>query len=525
MVANKQVLNKVAKEFRAYVRNEYLLDKYSLTNLSALKKTSAIEPGNSAKVLNTLLSIYEKIKPDWVSVHNKNEVSKDKTRALSSGPIRDYFSVKLNDDVRISDFFSNNDGKDDRKNFEDFARIIHISNKIAHEFENRAKSNVFDIIKSDKTDELKHLIVKNRNNKTGEDKEEIKKDFWDELFKNSVDATTVFFQNETLPEVSRYVKERIRNPRSEACEIARRDIELKTRSSEYGLRYIRELKKIEALDYICERYNLEYSGLQQLSADGLLYMASNAYKTGMSIKDDYLTILPAYCSKKTLKNISLGYDNDVVYIDLPGYGNFSVHMQRSFIRKAGYSMYPFKFDEKDTRREPLVLLPMKDGLKDYFDELKNDPSWGEDYGIDKYSEKAKELFRTVYAVLDLDLTRADKDESLEKKIRIAQSLRHHIGVLAGLPPYMLKFIRFYDSMILKHPEKDPFDIEDTFLEHLSKRMPTIEKNLCKERPSIRSVYLGLPSTYKFSKPGKRLKKHKYNKNLKNNTQERDGRND
>ena len=66
MVANKQVLNKVAKEFRAYVRNEYLLDKYSLTNLSALKKTSAIEPGNSAKVLNTLLSIYEKIKPTEV---------------------------------------------------------------------------------------------------------------------------------------------------------------------------------------------------------------------------------------------------------------------------------------------------------------------------------------------------------------------------------------------------------------------------------------------------------------------------
>ena len=49
------------------------------------------------------------------------------------------------------------------------------------------------------------------------------------------------------------------------------------------------------------------------------------------------------------------------------------------------------------------------------------------------------------------------------------------------------------------------------------RMPTIEKNLCKERPSIRGVYLGGPFTYKFSKPGKRLK-HKYNKNPKNNTQ-------
>ena len=40
----------------------------------------------------------------------------------------------------------------------------------------------------------------------------------------------------------------------------------------------------------------------------------------------------------------------------------------------------------------------------------------------------------------------------------------------------------------------------------------------------RCVYLGGPFTYKFSKPGKRLK-HKYNKNPKNNTQEKDGRND
>lgn len=514
MALNKQALIKVAREFQTYHRNEYFLDKYSRPELNALKKTNAIEPGNSAKLLNKLLYFYEKIKPEWVKVYNDNEENKDQVRALSSPIVRDYFSVKLNEGTQISEFYSNNDGKDDNKNFEDFARIIHISNKIAHEFEDRAKSNVIEIIKSDRTGELSDLF----------DGKNLDKDFWFDLFKNTTDSTTVFFQNLTLPEVTTYVKERIRNPRSEKCKIARREIELKTQSSEYGKDYLKELKKLESLDYLCSNYRIEYSGLQKLSADGLLYMASKSYRYGMSIKDDYLTILPAYSSKRTIEGPTVGYEGNVVYIDLPGYGNFSVHMSKTNIRKAGYSKYPFKFDEKDTRREPLVILPMKDNLKEYFNECKNETDFDEEYGISKYSGKAKQLFRTAHAVLDLELTRKPKNESLEQQIRISQSLRHHLGVLAGLPPYMLKFIRAYDSVVLKNPDKDPFDIEETFLQHLSKKMPTIERNLSKYKTPIRGIFLSDFNCYRFKKPGKMLK-NKRDINSKNNTEERNGRDD
>ena len=66
-------------------------------------------------------------------------------------------------------------------------------------------------------------------------------------------------------------------------------------------------------------------------------MASKSYRYEMSIKDDYLTILPAYSSRKTIEGPSTGYERNVVYIDLPEYGNFSVHMSKTNIRKAGYS--------------------------------------------------------------------------------------------------------------------------------------------------------------------------------------------
>ena len=167
---------------------------------------------------------------------------------------------------------------------------------------------------------------------------------------------------------------------------------------------------------------------------------------------------------------------------------------------------------------------MKDNLKEYFNECKNETDFDEEYGISKYSGKAKQLFRTAHAVLDLELTRKPKNESLEQQIRISQSLRHHLGVLAGLPPYMLKFIRAYDSVVLKNPDKDPFDIEETFLQHLSKKMPTIERNLSKYKTPIRGIFLSDFNCYRFKKPGKMLK-NKRDINSKNNTEERNGRDD
>ena len=91
MALNKQALNKVAREFQTYHRNEYFLDKYSRPELNALKKTNAIAPGNSAKLLNKLLYFSEKIKPEWVKVYNDNEENKDQVRALSSSIVRDFF--------------------------------------------------------------------------------------------------------------------------------------------------------------------------------------------------------------------------------------------------------------------------------------------------------------------------------------------------------------------------------------------------------------------------------------------------
>lgn len=180
-----------------------------------------------------------------------------------------------------------------------------------------------------------------------------------------------------------------------------------------------------------------------------------AYSVGMNIKNMAIEQVNRIIKERKLDDVSYGVaeerdkiktGNKLFYMDIPEYGQFSVHFMPAIIGDSDFPEYKMSF-EKAGRREQIMLTNQhsKEFLELIEDTYK-DPDMDDIIGLDEVLEDGtrkpkngvdvpedrKQSYRKLYQILFLDLGNQRKD------LEIRKSIRHQLGVSIGLKKEFLE---------------------------------------------------------------------------------------
>lgn len=401
------------------------------------KKTKAI--------LEFLLRLFEMTYDSWIDTYNALDEKKMKSRNTIIKDIKSLLMSPIKkDSSTIEKFFPEKESL-----LVMYARIMHISNKLAHRYEDLVKSRLNEYSKFKKFNDEK---------------------FFEEAFLKKLSDFSIFSADETENEVFEYItckadydkyiksgeRDKAKQAKKTASELYKvieekandRNLDENTRNK-YKIQFV----KLKSVDKVLNKYGLNYDDARLLFIDNGLYVTACARKNAFAMKDDYRIKIHKYVVDKDLKNISYGeyiidkgnnqYEK-LFYVDVPGYEQISVHFQNTdFID--GYPeipAYQMPFDEKSARREPLLLVKSySKEFKDFLEksaESKNiiiDKTIGEDE-----SEGLKSKTKIAYDIMSLSF---DIDMNNSVDLQNLKADRHRLAVMAKIPKKLL--ILMYNS--------------------------------------------------------------------------------
>lgn len=340
MPINKEKIAEILKRFNNNIDKEYMLN-------------------TSDQNLNNLLSFYKELVPDWKKKYNKfnKRINTSEERGFdellgAQLPPKSYTI----DDLKVS--ANNSEGKNSREILVDDimqrGRIIHLSNKIAHEFEHIFRATLKEYIR---VNEIK--IPNYRRN-----------------FKNVLSL--------------------MRKAYSPTLDEDKKDIAKQ------------ELKKFGFRDEDFE----EGKNLDECNFDQLILGFSNA----MKIKDMEIENVHLLARENKVKEISYGYKEDgterngsLFVMDVLNFGQFSVHVKSiDLIEQLKTSPYQMPVYSLET--DMLVDHQSKEA-REFYDNAISNEEFDEQIGInDKTLDIDKERRRLVEHIKQLDMPKGRKHE-------------------------------------------------------------------------------------------------------------------
>lgn len=303
--------------------------------------------------LNSLLDIYQKLNPNWVDSLNKLNKRLSEESNIQDRMFDDFLKVELPEGYTVKDLKApKNKNQDPLTDIMQRGRIIHLSNKIAHQFEFIFESR------------LKEYMAK-----------------------NGISCNT----------------------KAEFCEVKR--LIRKIYAPETKTKVKENAKCILDMDYGFESTDFEEAkNLDNLNFPALI----KAYNDGMYLKAmeiENVNKLIHHHGKEEEVSYGLRKDceeNMLFVMDIQGFGQFSVHVKDPRLVaqiKTKYKMPLYK-------RETLMLVDhMSSTAEEFMEEAKTDDSMDEERDIPKYvSEERKQRARLLEEIKFLDLNRAEKHE-------------------------------------------------------------------------------------------------------------------
>lgn len=302
--------------------------------------------------LNQLLELYERVTPNWV--HSFNVLSKDLQEQSNSKSreFSDFFSLQLPKNYSVKHLKApKNKTNDIGKDIMQRGRIIHLSNKLAHQFE-----YIFDSA-------LKGYMTQNdMMPQTPEEFYDVKK----------------LVRQMYNPRTNEKIKQRARDILMTTYEFQLDDFEIG--------------KNLDALP------------LPELI---------KAYNDAMYIKASEIENVNALAHNYDRQDISYGLKKDddsktLFVMDVQGFGQFSVHVVDPNLIAQIKRKYKMPLYRKKTA---MLVNAVSAKTKEFIQESKEDASMDEERRIPKnVSEARKRRLRLKEEIMFLDLTKAEKHE-------------------------------------------------------------------------------------------------------------------
>ncbi len=308
--------------------------------------------------LNTLLSFYKELVPDWKSKYNKfnKRINTSKENVFDEllGAQLPRKKYKI-DDLKVSE--DSRDGKNDREILIDDimqrGRIVHLSNKIAHEFEHIFRSTLRDYIT------INEIKLPNQ-----------KRDF-----RNVVSLMKKAYS----PSLSEDKKNEAK-------------------------------KELQRLGFREEDFE-EGKKLDKCNFEQLILGFANA----MKIKDMEIENIHQLVRENRLKEVSYGYKEDsehkgsLFVMDVSNFGQFSVHVKSiDLIEQLKQSPYQMPIYSLET---DLLVDYQSQESKEFYKNAISNTEFDEKLGItDKTLDKEKINRRLVEQIRQLDMPKGKKHE-------------------------------------------------------------------------------------------------------------------
>lgn len=319
--------------------------------------------------LNALLEIYQALVPNWIESFNQFNRSLSERNSTKNRIFDDFLRVQLPDGYSIEDLKAPKNK--DHNSFIDImqrGRIIHLSNKIAHQFEFIFESRLKEFMQTngitmdtpDEFYEIKRLIRQRYNPKT--------------KFRTKATAESILI-------------------------------------SQFGF---------ESEDF-AEGKNLDILDFAELI---------RAYNDAMYIKDTEIESVDRLVHDYGRKDISYGLkkvddDNILFVMDIQKFGQFAVHIKDPNLISQIRVKYRMPLYRRETR---LLVDHMSDKAKEFLDDAKTDDSMDTERGIPKFiSSSKKQRERLKAEIKFLDLTEAEKHEIAVKGGLIRRDLEEIDG--------------------------------------------------------------------------------------------------
>lgn len=321
-----------------------------LKEFNAICENYAIR--SSEDNLNSLLDVFQRLKPNWVEQFNDLNQRLLKENEIEDKVFDDFLTVELPKGYTVKDLKApKNKNNDPFVDIMQRGRIIHIANKIAHHFED---------------------VFNHRLNEY--------------MIKNSISCET----REEEYQIRKLVR-KVYNPATNkrVKEIAKSDLMML-----YGF---------EEQDFEQEK-NLDVLQLPQLI---------KAYSEGMYIKDTEIENVNKLVHDYDREDISYGVkkssEEDTLFVmDVQGFGQFSVHVKDPNLIaqiKNKYKMPIYK------RKTAMLVNHMSEDAKEFIQDCREDDSMDEERNIPKFAtEVRKQRARLLEEIKFLDLTKAEKHE-------------------------------------------------------------------------------------------------------------------
>lgn len=340
MAINKEKISGILKRFNNNIDKEYMSN-------------------TSDQNLNNLLNFYKELVPDWKKKYNKfnKRINTSEERGFD-----DLLGAQLPakvytiDDLKVKP--DNSNGKNSRELLIDDimqrGRIIHLSNKIAHEFEHLFRATLKEYIRVNKI-----KIPNQRGN-----------------FKNVLGLMRKAY-SPTLDE--------------EKKELAKQ-----------------ELKRFGFRDEDFEKNtNLDECNFEQLIL---------GFNNAMKIKDMEIENVHLLARENKIKEISYGYKTDgtersgsLFVMDILKFGQFSVHVKSlDLIEQLKTSPYQMPIYSMET---DLLVDHQSEQAREFYNNAIDNQEFDEQLGItDKTLQKDKERRRLVEQIKQLDMPKGRKHE-------------------------------------------------------------------------------------------------------------------
>lgn len=327
-------------------KEEGKIDIIKTFNLICQKYTTNTSEDN----LNSLLDLFQIMKPNWVRDFNNldNRLTKNKSS--------DFLSEQLPPEYTVDNLKANkNEDKDQYTDIMQRGRIIHLSNKIAHQFDYIFQSKIKEYMR-----------------------------------RRKIETNTP----EEFYEIKRLIKQRY-NQRTKP-----------------KIKEIAETKLIKQYGFKKDDFSTRKS-LNMLGLPSLI----KAYSDAMYIKDTEIESVNNLVQRYSREDVSYGIKEDDEYntlfiMDIPKFGQFAVHVKDpSLIAqiKTKYKMPLYK-------RESLMLVDhLSEEAKEFIEQVPKDASMDKELKISEFmKEPKKQRARLRERIKQLDLTSAGRHEMAVK---------------------------------------------------------------------------------------------------------------
>lgn len=302
--------------------------------------------------LNDLLEVYQALVPNWVNDFNRLSNDLTARTGTKSKIFQDFLKLQLPRGYNIQNLKAPKNEKHDLLvDIMQRGRIIHLSNKIAHQFD-----YIFET-------QLRIYMAQ-----------------------NGISTYT--------PEEFYEVKRLIRQVYSERTRPQIKERAIATLLQQYHF---------EKEDFV-QGKNLDVLDFRELI---------QAYNDGMYIKDEEIESVDRLAHNYDKQEVSYGIkridnSNTLFVMDVQGFGQFSVHMKDPSL----IAQIKRKYKMPLYRTETAILVDhMSDTARDFIEEAQADDSMDEERRIPQFvSERKKRRIRLKEEIKYLDLTPAEKHE-------------------------------------------------------------------------------------------------------------------